>query len=235
MFSKITLKIKRQDNQFLAFLYRFVKAILRFNIPSIKPVHLPLYVFDRLARIILRRVVNGFWAEPLFKARCETVGKGLKLPNGIPLVIGNHLKIHLGNNVTIMRSTIGASKVYDDPILRIGDNSSIGYGTTLSVAKELIIGSDCMISCNCLIMDNDDHPICPDKRRQHLPIEPENVAAVKIGNNVWIGAYTAILKGVTIGDNSIVGTHSVVTSDVPENCIYAGVPAKLIKNSIHHS
>ena len=49
---------------------------------------------------------------------------------------------------------------------------------------------------------------------------------VKIGNNVWIGSYCTILKGVNIGDNSIIATHSVITKDVLPNCVYAGFPAR---------
>ena len=71
------------------------------------------------------------WSVPVFKARCEKVGKSLSLPNGIPLIIGSHLKIYLGDNVTIGRSTIGASKVYDNPVLKIGNNSTIGYGSVI--------------------------------------------------------------------------------------------------------
>ena len=234
MFSNFTLKIKRQENCFYASLYHLIKAIMKFSLPSIKPIHLPLYYLDGFAKKTVGRLRNIFWSVPLFKARCEKAGKGLKLPNGIPLVIGNHLKIYLGDNVSIGRSTIGASKVFDNPILSIGDNTSIGYGTTLSIAKKLTIGSNCMISFNCLIMDNDDHPVCPVKRLQHLPIEEADAKPVTVGDNVWIGAHSAILKGVTIGDNSIISTHSVVTGDVPENCIYGGIPAKLIKKEIHN-
>ncbi|MBQ4059178.1 MAG: hypothetical protein IJD40_09635 [Lachnospiraceae bacterium] len=52
---------------------------------------------------------------------------------------------------------------------------------------------------------------------------------VKIGKNVWIGRCTSILSGVTIGDNVIVGANSVVTHDIPDNCMAVGVPAKIIK------
>ena len=78
--------------------------------------------------------------------------------------MGDHLKIYLGDNVSIFRSTIGASKVFDEPVLSIGNMSGIGYGTVISVSKEVEIGDNCMIAPNCIIMDNDDHPISPQKR-----------------------------------------------------------------------
>ena len=220
------LKIKRKETPFYSYLNYLIKKIFAINIPSIKLIHLPLYYFDFSIRLLARKLYNLFWAVPLFKARCTKVGKGLILPNGIPLVLGNHLKIYLGNNVVISRTTIGAGKIFDNPVLKIGDRSSIGYGTVISIAKEVVIGDNCMIAPNCMIMDNDDHPISPQKRLLGESVNIKDVKSVKIGNNVWIGGYCAILKGVTIGDNSIIAAHSVVTRDVIENCVYAGYPAR---------
>ena len=232
MFDKFTLKIKRRENRFYSSLYDIAKLALTFNLPVVKPIHLPLYYVDRLSKVITRRLIHLFWSVPLFKARCKIVGKNLSLPNGIPLIIGNHLEIYLGENVTIGRSTISASKVFDKPLLKVGNNSYIGYGTTISVAKEVIIGDSCMIAGGCLIMDSDDHPLSPQKRLLRMPVDKENVQPVKIGNNVWIGSNSTILKGVTIGDNSIIATHSVVTRDVEPNCMYGGIPATLIRGNI---
>ena len=233
MFNKFILKIKRKETPFYSYLNYLIKKIFVINIPSIKLIHLPLYYFDFFIRLLVRRLINLFWAVPLFKARCTKVGKNLELPNGIPLVLGNHLKIYLGNNVVISRTTIGASKIFDEPVLKIGDNSSIGYGTVISVAKEVIIGDNCMIAPDCIIMDNNDHPISPQKRELGQGVSKEDVSSVKIGNNVWIGSYCAILKGVTIGDNSIIATHSVITKDVMKNCVYAGYPARPTLRDIH--
>lgn len=233
MFNKFILKIKRKETPFYSYLNYLIKKIFVINIPSIKLIHLPLYYFDFFIRLLVRRLINLFWAVPLFKARCTKVGKNLELPNGIPLVLGNHLKIYLGNNVVISRTTIGASKIFDEPVLKIGHNSGIGYGTVISVAKEVIIGDNCMVGPNCIIMDNNDHPISPQKRELGEGVSKEDVSSVKIGNNVWIGAYCAILKGVTIGDNSIIATHSVITKDVMENCVYAGYPARPTLRDIH--
>ncbi len=233
MINNFILKIKNRENPVYAFLYRLAKFCMTWSIPVIKPIHLPLYTLDQSAKNIVRSLVNGVWSVPLFKARCAATGKALNLPNGIPLIVGSHLKIFLGDHVSISRSTIGASKVYNNPILTIGNNTSIGYGTTISVSKEITIGADCRISTNCLIMDSDDHPIDPEKRRRDSPVELKDIKPVHIGNNVWIGAYTAILKGVTIGDNAVIGTHSVVTTDVPANCLFTGVPAKLVRHITH--
>ena len=174
----------------------------------------------------MRWLISNFWHVPLFKTRCEKVGKRLKLPDGIPYLVGSHLRVRLGDNVMISRTTIGASKVFDDPMLEIGNNSGVGYGTVISVTKRISIGDNVMIGTNCMIMDSDDHPINPALRLQRAPVKEEDVKPVTIGNNVWIGSYCAILKGVTVGENSIIGAHSVILRDVLPNCIYAGNPAR---------
>jgi len=220
------LKIKRAETPFYAFLHRFIKSVQRVNIPSIKVIHLPLYYMAKSINKLVKKTIHLFWSVPVFSARCTKVGKCLSLPNGIPLVVSDHLKIYLGDNVSIFRSTIGAGKVFDEPVLSIGNMSGIGYGTVISVAKEVKIGDNCMISPHCIIMDSDDHPISPHKRLAGEPVSPEDVKPVMIGNNVWIGAYSVILKGVTIGDNTIVATHSVITKDLLPNTIYAGFPAR---------
>jgi acetyltransferase-like isoleucine patch superfamily enzyme len=226
MINAVILKIKRRETPLYDALYQCLAALRLVSVPSIKWMHLPLYHSDQAIRRSTRWLISILWHVPLFKARCEKVGKGLKLPDGIPYLIGGHLRLRLGDHVMISRTTIGASKVFDDPVLEIGNYSGIGYGTVLSVAKRIAIGERTMIGSNCIIMDSDDHPIDPALRLRREPVQREDVKPVTIGNNVWVGAYCTILKGVTIGDNSIISAHSVIVRDVLPNCIYAGNPAR---------
>lgn len=69
-----------------------------------------------------------------------------------------------------------------------------------------------------------NHPLDPKNRRGVI------LKSVKIRRNAWIGAGVTVCPGVTIGENSVIGAGSVVTKDVPSNTVYAGVPAKFIKN-----
>ena len=131
-----------------------------------------------------------------------------------------------------MRSTFSASKLFDRPVLRIGDNTNVGYGTVLSVAREINIGKDTLIAPYCLIMDSDDHPVDENARRAREPVRKEDVLPVRIGNNVWLGTRVVVLKGVSIGDNSIIGANSVVGKNIPPNCIAMGFPARVIKNGL---
>lgn len=107
----------------------------------------------------------------------------------------------------------------------IGDYTSIWYGTVISARHEITIGRHCAISWNCTIIDNDMHEIiypgglAPTKKN----------SAVRIQDHVWIGASAIVLKGVTIGENSVVGAGAIVTSDVSPNTLVAGAPAKAIR------
>ena len=100
----------------------------------------------------------------------------------------------------------------------------IGAGTGLSGVsivswQSVKIGRNVMIGAGTIIGDTDDHP-------ERLGTKP---APVVIGNNVFIGMHTLVLKGVTIGDNAVIGAGSVVNKDIPANCVAAGVPCKVVR------
>ncbi len=110
--------------------------------------------------------------------------------------------------------------------LTIGDYTSIWYGTVISARHEITIGDQCAISWNCTIIDNDMHEICYSEDAP--PARPSH-NAVTIGNHVWIGAQAIILKGSTIGENSVVAAGAIVTKDVPPFTLVAGAPAKIVR------
>lgn len=199
--------------------------MLNFNFPVIKPFHLSLYYFQYFAGLLWKLIFQKLWSIPLFKARCLKAGKNLSLPNGIPYIDG-HLSFVVGDNVTIYRTTFGSTRVYDNPVLEVGNNVIIGYGTVISVGKKVTIGDYTMIAPNCFIADNNGHPINPDKRLQRLPVDKKEIEEIVIGENVWIATNVIIKKGVNIGKNSIIGANSVVSRDIPDNCIAMGIPAR---------
>ena len=80
------------------------------------------------------------------------------------------------------------------------------------------------MATGCLIIDH-NHGTDPAKR---IDQQPCAVKAVKIGDDVWLGAYSVVLPGVTIGNGAVVGAHACVTKDVPAFAIVVGVPAKIV-------
>lgn len=110
----------------------------------------------------------------------------------------------------------------------IGDNVGIS-GSTINATTTITIGDNTIIGSGCLITDTDSHPILAAERNS--PDWPKYTKSkpIAIGNNVFIGARSIIMKGVTIGDGAVVGAGSVVTKDVPANAIVAGNPAKIVR------
>lgn len=90
--------------------------------------------------------------------------------------------------------------------------------TSIEICEDTLIGPE------FCVFDSDFHDLNPKKRQ----LGTQKTAPVKIGKNVFIGSRVTVLKGVTIGDNSVIGASSLVTTDIPSNVIASGVPAKII-------
>lgn len=112
-------------------------------------------------------------------------------------------------------------------IISIGENTGISGGV-ICAAVSVEIGSECLLGADVQIFDNDFHKIEPENRRFNS--SPNNVkcAPVIIEDNVFVGAGSKIMKGVRVGENSVIGAGAVVTKDIPRNSIAAGNPAKII-------
>ncbi|MBB3060368.1 acyltransferase [Microbulbifer rhizosphaerae] len=107
--------------------------------------------------------------------------------------------------------------------ITIGDFVLISPGVRISAAESITIGNACMIAANVYISDSDWHGLYNRTRPFRC------TAPVRLGDNVWVGDSAIVCKGVSIGDNSVVGAGSVVTRDVPANTVVAGNPAREIK------
>ena len=114
-------------------------------------------------------------------------------------------------------------------LIKIGKNTNINNNLTIICNEKVEIGCDCLIGEEVKIYDSDFHGIHPENRRGNKG----KIASVTIGNNVWIGSRAIILKGVQIGKRARLSEPaSVVTSDVPENVIFAGSPARLVQHLV---
>lgn len=123
-----------------------------------------------------------------------------------------------------------------DPSLRVFPPFYTDFGKNIHVGKDVFINACChfqdhggvTIGDGCQIGHNVvfatlNHGLAPEDRKSTYP------APIVLGQNVWVGSNATILQGVTIGDNSVVAAGAVVTSDVPDNVVVAGIPAKIIK------
>lgn len=142
------------------------------------------------------------------RAQCSTI------------VIGNNCKFNsssLYNQRGIdHRCIISTGK--EKARIIIGDRCGFS-GVSVVADKEVIIGNDVTIGVGVRIGDRDDHE----------ELYETNAKPVHIGNHVWLGMNVTVMKGVTIGDNSIVGAGAIVTKDIPSGVVAAGIPAKVIK------
>jgi len=124
---------------------------------------------------------------------------------------------HTSNLIGVNHKCI-LSTHFEESIIRIGDNCGFS-GVTIGAAKEIRNGNNVLCGANSVITDFD----------WHLDISNTHPDPVIIHNNVWIGLNTVILKGVEIGENSIIGANSLAVGKIPANVIAGGSPCKVIK------
>ncbi|NLW91133.1 MAG: acyltransferase [Syntrophomonadaceae bacterium] len=148
-------------------------------------------------------------------------------------------QISLGQNVSIVSSSqrCTASSIYaptklktctPDAKIVIENNVDLNGTSIVARSKQITVGEGTMIAPNSMIIDSDFHALWPPENRTMNPAF-ENDADVVIGKNVWIGSRCIILKGVRIGDNSVIAAGSVVVNDIPPNVVAGGNYARIIK------
>lgn len=164
------------------------------------------------------------------------VGKGVSIHYPCLIQGGGQKNISIGDNTCFQgHNVLGCWVKYFgqsfSPSITIGLECNIGEYTQITAINKIVIGDGLLTGRFVYIGDNahgglsvEEASIPPVKRR--LTSKGEIV----IGNNVWIGDKVTVLGGVTIGDNVIVGANSVVTKNIPSNCIVAGAPAKILKS-----
>ncbi len=132
------------------------------------------------------------------------------------------------------KCTIGKFLMIDGPVyikalnkskIVIGENCFFNHNCCITSMNSINIGNDCMFANNVTIIDH-DHSIFDNKISKNEYVTDK----ITIGDNVWCGANVVILKGVKIGNNSIIAAGAIVNNNIPDNEIWGGIPAKKIKD-----
>jgi len=212
-------------------LFRILKAIRRFELPTPRLLAAPLYSGYCLLRDSGASLTRLFLWTPLVKGRLQHVGQGLYLYGGLPYIAGP-VQIHIGNDCRLSgHSTItGRSSAKQAPQLRVGDNVDIGWMTTIAVGNRVVIGNNTRIAGRALLAGYPGHPLNAEARAAGLPELDEQVGDIVLEEDVWLATGVSVMAGVRIGKGSIVAAGSVVTHNLPAGVLAGGIPAKVIRH-----
>ncbi|HYM44709.1 MAG TPA: acyltransferase [Solirubrobacteraceae bacterium] len=177
---------------------------------------------NMLSRHYARLLVRYALLRLRFGKRLQTDGICFVCP-GVKLEIGPAATLRIGRWAWIGHGS--KIRVHEGEV-SIGAKTVMGQECTISAYQRVEIGRECIVADRVMLIDF-DHGIVEVER----PIRLQGIYKrdIRVGHNVWIGYGACILRGVSVGDNSIVGTSAVVTGDVPENAIVGGIPARVIR------
>ncbi len=144
---------------------------------------------------------------------------------------GKDLELEIGKRATIRFGRFawigdGTKIRCHEGEVEIGSKTVLGQEVTISAYQHVRIGEQCVVADRAMFIDF-DHGVTEVER----PIRVQGIYKrdVDVGANVWVGYGACVLRGVRVGDNSILGTNTVVTRDVPANAVVAGAPARLLR------
>ena len=189
---------------------------LRFH--SVRDIHYTMWI---------RNFIGQMGEHSRIAYPCSLQGGGQKR-----IIIGDYTSIQ-SHSILGCWEKYGVQKF--TPSIIIGNNCSIGEYNHITACNKITIGDGLLTGRFVYIGDNAHGGLSwkeaeiPPVRR-HLTSKGEII----IGRNVWIGDKVTILGGVTIGDNVIVGANSVVTHDIPNNCVAVGMPAKVVRQLVRN-
>ena len=169
-----------------------------------------------LNRRYARLAVRLAWLKLRFRGRLKTDGLAFVGP-GVTFEIGKDAVVHLGRWAWVGH---GCKIRCHEGEVHIGAKSVLGQECTISAFQHVSIGRECILADRVMLIDFDHGVVEVDR-----PIRDQGIYK----RDVHVGHNAAFLRGVTVGDNSVVGTYAVVTKDVPANAVVGGVPARLIR------
>jgi acetyltransferase-like isoleucine patch superfamily enzyme len=183
--------------------------------------HRPYYIKKAYTKF------EQYYVNHFLRPQLDALGEGFTFMRpwhvelfGAPIELGDYVNVVASSDKSV-RLAIWSEQP-DKGRIQIGSYCLICPGVRIGSAHEIIVGDNCMIASNAYVTDSDWHDI-------YNRISIGKTAPVNIGNNVWIGDSAIVCKGVTIGENSIVGAGAVVVDSIPANCVAAGNPARMVK------
>lgn len=168
------------------------------------------------------------WVDYFLRPRCAHLGPYANIMNPWYVTISGE-NIRIGQAFTAIgeashRVQIAVwGRAEGEGRITIGDACLMSPGSRISASDEVTLGDGVMLANGAYITDSDWHGLYDRLDRD------ERVTPVRLGDNVWVGDGAKVLKGVTVGDNSVIAAGAVVTRDVPANTVVAGSPARVIK------
>ena len=167
-------------------------------------------------------IARWAWLKLRWRGRLQTDGLCFVCP-GVKFEIGRDACVKLGR-----WSWIGHRckiRVHEGEF-SLGAKSVMGQECTVSAYQHVAIGRECIIADRVMMIDFDHGMVETERPIREQGIYKRNV---DVGHNVWIGYGACLLRGVSVGENSVIGTSAVVTANVPANAVVAGIPARLIR------
>ncbi len=174
----------------------------------------------KYARLVVR-LARRRWLTPAGR-RLELDGLAFIGPR-VTLEVGRGARVALGRWSWVGHGTKIRAH---EGVVSIGAKTVLGQECTISAYQRVSIGRECVLADRVMLIDF-DHIVVDVER----PVREQGIYKrdVRVGNNVWIGYAACVLRGVTVGDNAIVGANAVVTRDVPDNAVVAGSPARIVR------
>lgn len=183
-------------------------------------------IYSKLLFFIKFRVLKwsiGFFRKSIYRLQGMRIGKGTSIPK---IHVTWPHQVSLGKNCSLEHGIFFKyDGIYKDGTsINIGDNVFIGSGCEFNIKKNITIGNDTLIASGCRFIDHDHGMELGELMRNQKCPEAEII----VGNDVWIGCNSVILKGVKIGNSAIIAAGAIVNRNVEDYEIWGGVPARKI-------
>lgn len=186
--------------------------------------------FVRAARFRLQRI---WWRWLFIHGHSGSLSISGKIRTDVPVLANGKGRVEIGGRTRFgyaLAPKFGCGDILlqartEPSRIEIRAHTILSNNVSVIACERVTIGEHCLIGDAVTITDSDFHELDPERRHDGAGA----TAAVTIGNNVWLGSRVVVLKGVTIGDGSVIAAGAVVAKDIPARVLAAGVPAKVIR------